>query len=441
MSFRPLRFLHAAGLMLERPLLETGELSGDAANTAAHATLFAWERLVDIAIAKDVDFLLLAGDTFDAKEPSLTAEVAFRRGAERLADKEIPLIVAPGQFDPATAWNAIPSLPDNVTIFRHAEDTAIDLSAGGQVYCSVAPITESASIDPPELERLRTRAARKGQWDAFVVGVMCRRLQSVTSTDPLATHAARKYVSVHYLAHGGRQSTELLPVTEGQVHAPPLPVPFRRRDTQTGATLVEVDGSGRVSLQIQMISPVRRYSLVLDVSQITSRSELVEKMLARVQEQQPLPHESLSLAHWQFVGNSRVLTELASDEAVKNTLRQLSDWTDQLERTTWRHTCSPRYGSQVVGLGHENSLEANAREVLARIEPQNDDAWYTWMLDNLPEHDDFFAGLLTSVGPLDDERISGQARQLCHEWLSDTTDISLTGSSSQEGKSPGDRAS
>ncbi len=54
-QFRPMRFLHAAGLMLERPLLETGELAGDLAKTAAHATLFAWERLVDLAIAKDVD--------------------------------------------------------------------------------------------------------------------------------------------------------------------------------------------------------------------------------------------------------------------------------------------------------------------------------------------------------------------------------------------------
>lgn len=438
MLFRPMRFLHAAGLMLERPLLETGELAGEAARTAAHATLFAWERLVDLAIAKDVDFVLLSGDTFDSREASLAAEVAFRHGAERLAAKEIELIVAPGQLDPASAWAAIPSLPENVTVFRLAEDATVDLTANGQTYCSIAPITDSASVDPPELERLRSRVARKGQVESFVVGVMCHRLHSRTSTEPSATHAARKYVSVHYLAHGGRQSPELLPVTEGQVHAPPLPVPFRRRDVMTGATLVEVDGSGRIQLLHQSLSPVRRYQFTIDLTPVKTRGELVEKMFALVQEQQPLPHESLCLAHWTFMGTSSVLQDLASDEAVKNTLRHLGDWTDQLERGKWRHTCSPRYGSHSGWLGSENSLEAGAREVLERIEPTDDDTWQQWMLNHLPEHDDFFAGLLASVGPLDDERIAGQARQLCHEWLSDSSDMTLAGSSSPDVKTPGD---
>lgn len=160
-QFRPMRFLHAAGLMLERPLLETGELAGDLAKTAAHATLFAWERLVDLAIAKDVDFVLLTGETFDFREASLAAEVAFRQGAQRLDAKEIPLIIAPGQLDSASGWAAIPALPENVTLFEHAEDPAIDLTVGGQTYCAIVPITDSTSVDPPELERLRARVPKR----------------------------------------------------------------------------------------------------------------------------------------------------------------------------------------------------------------------------------------------------------------------------------------
>lgn len=162
-QFRPMRFLHAAGLMLERPLLETGELAGDLAKTAAHATLFAWERLVDLAIAKDVDFVLLTGETFDFREASLAAEVAFRQGAQRLDAKEIPLIIAPGQLDSASGWAAIPALPENVTLFEHAEDPAIDLTVGGQTYCAIVPITDSTSVDPPELERLRARVPKKAR--------------------------------------------------------------------------------------------------------------------------------------------------------------------------------------------------------------------------------------------------------------------------------------
>lgn len=437
-QFRPMRFLHAAGLMLERPLLETGELAGDLAKTAAHATLFAWERLVDLAIAKDVDFVLLTGETFDFREASLAAEVAFRQGAQRLDAKEIPLIIAPGQLDSASGWAAIPALPENVTLFEHAEDPAIDLTVGGQTYCAIVPITDSTSVDPPELESLRARVPKKGQVNPFVVGVVCHRLPSQSMAEAGATHAARRYVSVHYLAHGGRQSPELLPITEGLVHSPPLPVPFRRRDLTTGATLVDVDSTGRIQLTNQPLSPVRRFQFAMDISTLKSRSQLVEKMFAIVQEQQPLPHESLRLAHWSFVGTSDVLQDLASDAAIANLLRHLTDWTDQLETGKWRHTCLPRYGSHWYWLNQENSLEANAREVLDRIEPRDDDTWQTWMLDHLPEQDDFFAGLLASVGPLDEERIAGQARQLCHEWLSDLADLTAAGSSSADGKTSGD---
>lgn len=419
MQYRPLRFLHAAGLQLDRPIQGTGGLTGDARRLASEAPLLAMDRLVELALSKDVDFVLLNGETFDAKEGSLAAELAFRRGAERLAAKEIPLIIAPGLSDPAAAWADVPSLPANVEIFRSVGDAAVDLTANGSTYCSIVPVDDSSSTPPPELERIRGRAPRKGSVDSFIVGVICSRLQSADGVGNVA-HGARRYVSVQYLAHSGRQSTELLPVTEGQVHAPPVPVPFRTRDVATGVSLVDVDSAGRVKISTLSVSPVRRYQLVVDIDALQTRSALVERMFQTVQEQTPAAHEKLCLVHWTFRGESSVLGELTSEAACDRVARQLADWTDQLERGRWVHQLTPRYGSLAQWLKGDQSLDGSFEEILEQQRPRDDEAWSRWQKVLMAGADPRFRELASTIAAPDLERVAGQARQLGHGWLGTT---------------------
>ena len=78
MSGKPLRLLHAANLQLDCPL-RFGHTDGlyrsppavneEVRDIIDSATVTAFDRIVTTSIEKDVDALLITGNTFDASSP------------------------------------------------------------------------------------------------------------------------------------------------------------------------------------------------------------------------------------------------------------------------------------------------------------------------------------------------------------------------------------
>ena len=59
------RFLHAADLHLDSPLLGLSSKSYDFAKSIENASRRAFENLIDLAIKENCRFVVLAGDIFD----------------------------------------------------------------------------------------------------------------------------------------------------------------------------------------------------------------------------------------------------------------------------------------------------------------------------------------------------------------------------------------
>lgn len=94
-----MRFVHAADLHLDSPLrsiaLRDPEL-GTRLHLASRGVL---GRIVDTAISRKADALVLAGDVFDRAEPDLAARSYLTAELARLARKGIPTIVIRGNHD------------------------------------------------------------------------------------------------------------------------------------------------------------------------------------------------------------------------------------------------------------------------------------------------------------------------------------------------------
>ena len=73
----------------------------------------------DLCLARTADFLVLAGDVYDAAEKSVHDQAAFRDAMRRLADAGVRAYVAHGNHDPADGWSAGFALPENVHVFSH----------------------------------------------------------------------------------------------------------------------------------------------------------------------------------------------------------------------------------------------------------------------------------------------------------------------------------
>lgn len=112
-----IRLVHAADLHLGSPLHALEDASGEMATTLARATETAFERIVTVAIDRDVDFIVVAGDLYDSEARSVRANQFIVEQFERLQTSEIPAFVVHGNHDPLGRGAEKLNFPDNVHVF------------------------------------------------------------------------------------------------------------------------------------------------------------------------------------------------------------------------------------------------------------------------------------------------------------------------------------
>jgi DNA repair protein SbcD/Mre11 len=77
---RPFSFLHTGDLHLDTPFAGlTGAVPPEISARLREATLRAWSRIVDLALEREVDFVVVAGDVFEAETRTLRGQLALRR--------------------------------------------------------------------------------------------------------------------------------------------------------------------------------------------------------------------------------------------------------------------------------------------------------------------------------------------------------------------------
>lgn len=123
-----LTFIHAADLHLGAPFLGLRTVSGEWAERMAESIPEAYERLIEAALERRVDFVVLAGDIFDEAHPSYGEYLRFVQGIERLGQAGIPVYFCTGNHDPYTSWQRdYGSLPANAHMFPAGEEAGFFL--------------------------------------------------------------------------------------------------------------------------------------------------------------------------------------------------------------------------------------------------------------------------------------------------------------------------
>jgi DNA repair exonuclease SbcCD nuclease subunit len=116
-SRRPMRFLHAADLHIDSPLRGLADYEGAPVDRLRGATRVAFERLVDLAVAEQVDFVVLCGDIFDADWTSYNTGLFFAKGLSRLGRHGIRVFIVQGNHDSQGEITRYLDWPANTTVF------------------------------------------------------------------------------------------------------------------------------------------------------------------------------------------------------------------------------------------------------------------------------------------------------------------------------------
>ena len=176
------RFLHTADLHLDAPFQGIEASDERVRRELVEATYAAFERVIDTAIDRSVEFIVVAGDVYNNRDKSLRAQLRFQACAKRLADAGIDVFIAQGNHDPASGWSAGLELPASVRYFPVDRIGRFEIERDGEVRCAlygrgygIGAVTENLA-----------RTFRREAADPLAVGVLHANVGGNTDYEPYA---------------------------------------------------------------------------------------------------------------------------------------------------------------------------------------------------------------------------------------------------------------
>lgn len=316
------RFVHAADLRLDAPFTGIRRVPPSVATVLRDASLEAFDALVSLAIAREAAFVVLAGGLYAGPQHGIRAQLALRRGLERLSRAGIWTCVALGPGDlPPDRWSAIPEWPERVHLLGPDRAGPVAIERDGQVLATVR------------------RAGPRGEEPGLALGVLRTEAAPV---DEL------RGAGLDYWALGGVPARRVLaektpwiayPGTlQGRGHAP------AERGAK-GALVVEADGRTAGPPEFVALDRVRCATVTADVGGLGDVAGLT-RLLGELAEDEAAQAERRSLLlRARLVGSGPVVGPLRRPGALADLLAGLRDargpeepfaWWDAVEDATSR---------------------------------------------------------------------------------------------------------
>ena len=117
------QFIHGADLHLDSPFIGLKTLPDFLWEKIYQSTFTALTNLVNHAIDKQVDFVMLAGDIYDSDDRSVKAQAFLKAEMERLNQAEIPVFICHGNHDYIENSGLHLKMPENVELFSETVET------------------------------------------------------------------------------------------------------------------------------------------------------------------------------------------------------------------------------------------------------------------------------------------------------------------------------
>jgi len=114
------RFLHTADLHLGTPFQGLQrDMPAQSLEQLRRSVNESFDRMIEVAIAQNVEFIVIAGDLFDSKSVSIRHHFALQRGFLELEKQGIDVYLCHGNHDPLSSSMPL-SWPPNVHVFPGA---------------------------------------------------------------------------------------------------------------------------------------------------------------------------------------------------------------------------------------------------------------------------------------------------------------------------------
>ncbi|WP_028546369.1 metallophosphoesterase family protein [Paenibacillus taiwanensis] len=353
---RKLRFVHAADLHLDSPFKGLVHIPDTLREQVVASTFQAWDQLVELAIQKQADAVLLCGDMHDGAHRSLRAQWRLQQGLERLCSAGVRVFMIHGNHDPLTPdskWN----WPVGVTVMgvEQSESHFIQNRRGervavvtGMSYGSQAVYTNLASLYPSEPEKHAVRREDDAESNSystrselFRIGMLHGTLDGREDHDPYAPCSKQELIAkrYHYWALGHIHKREIVNEYPHVVYPGNLQGRHVKESGEKGAYVVDVEHDNRVSMQFYPLELVRWVDCSIAIEAVSSRQEMSDLLLTSLDEMRQAAEGRTTLARVTLTGRTSIHHELTSGTLLKEleeTWKEAEEVRlEQLESCVW----------------------------------------------------------------------------------------------------------
>jgi exonuclease SbcD len=268
------RFLHAADLHLDSPLIGLSCKSPDFAKRVETASRQAFDNLVALAIEERCRFVVLAGDVFDRDLRNFQTGLYFLTGMKRLADAGIDVFLVLGNHDAGNRFADKLAFTNNVHLFSktRAESRMLE-DVGVAVHGRSFPrwdLEDNIARDYP--------AAVQGAFNVGVLHTACAGSEgsharyAPCSVDQLTNHG------YDYWALGHVHGYAILKEGPHIVYSGNLQGRDPRETGAKGAVLVTAEDGLVASVEHRALDVVRWAVVTVDVTSHVHLDDMVDAL-------------------------------------------------------------------------------------------------------------------------------------------------------------------
>lgn len=289
----PITFLHAADVHLDSPLRGLERYEGAPVERIRGASRRAFERLVELAIDRRVDFVLIAGDLYDGDWPDYNTGLYLVRQLARLRDAGIPVVMIAGNHDAANHMTRTLRLPSDVRLLsdRQPETFVFDglgVKVHGQSFAR-RDISENLSKNYP---RADPGCVNIGLLHTALSGNEDHERYAPCDLDDLRG-PGYDYWALGHIHKRDVPSLAPLTVFPGNIQGR-----HARETGEKGCVLVTVDRHEPAAHEFHRLDVVRWERCRVDATDVATESELDDRVasaLAELMAEEPDPSRLLAV--------------------------------------------------------------------------------------------------------------------------------------------------
>lgn len=290
MSGASFRFLHAADLRLELPVVGLDEVPAHLLEAMLNAPYDAARRVFDAALKERVDFLILAGNVVNPLRCGPRGIAFLLEQFQRLAEAEINIYWVAGKSDQPAMWPDAARLPSNVQVFTPGKLEELSHFRGDSVICTLVGYSHEDG-----------RAVRPGDFNPdssgqFTIGICSGEF----TPEQLIPE------ELHYWALGGRPNRDNLFTTPHCGHYAGSPQGRDAREPgEHGCTLVHVDPEHKIRTQFIPTDSLRWHVEHVQFSSEVARHTLQDALRERLKKIAAATGDRTTLITWKIEGLAR----------------------------------------------------------------------------------------------------------------------------------------